>query len=147
MDPEKSAPTFDATSAKIAFWTGINTSSTPYPGFVSTVYKKDETIPSPEYEPLQGIFSPLLKQRVSNEGLGAGGTGTGLGAGGATGLYVGFGTGGGATGFMVGLRVGLGSGAGGTHTHFPFEDLDLPVLDLPDFPLPQPCHPPLLPHG
>jgi len=47
MEPEKPDPIFDPTSDSMAFSSGIITSSTLYPGFVSTVYKNDETIPSP----------------------------------------------------------------------------------------------------
>ena len=137
--PVKSDPTLDATSLKIAFSTGINTCSTSYPGSVSIVYKNDETTPSPKKEPLQGTSSPFTKQRVLNEGL-ATGTGTGAG-GGATGFFVGFFVGSGI-GFDVGLRVGLfvglgsGLGAGGTQTHSPLDDFDLPDFDLPDLVFP-----------
>ncbi len=79
------------------------TSSALYPDFVSTVYENDETMPSPDGEPLHGICSPFLKQIVSKEGVG---TGTGLTAGGVTGFFVGGGTG--LFGFWVGLFVGSG---------------------------------------
>ena len=104
MKPVKPCPTSAATSIKIAFSSGIMTSSALYPGFVSTVYENDETMPSPDGEPLHGICSPFLKQMVSNEGVG---TGTGLTAGGATGFFVGFFVGGG-TGLCVGFFVGSG---------------------------------------